>query len=388
MRILLLSFYFEPDLCAGSFRATALARALAARLGAGGGVQVLTTQPNRYRSYSRSADPVQSQPGLDIRRFALPSHRSGFVDQSRAFASYARQVLRHVRIAHYDCVVATSSRLMTAFLAALVARRKNLPLYLDLRDIFVDIVEDILPAAQAIFLLPWFRLIERYTVHTATRINLVSEGFRPYFDEHYPGKSYSYVPNGIDEEFYGVDFDRRQQGGQRLIVLYPGNLGEGQGLHRIVPGLAAAMQHTHEFWIVGDGGARAKLASATQGLDNVKLMPPVGRAELLEIYRACDILFLHLNDYPACRRVLPSKLFEFAAVGKPVLAGVSGHAAAFLQRLPGVALFPPCDVPAAVAALRGLGAGSIDRTEFVTAYRRARLMQELSADILSHCAPK
>jgi glycosyltransferase involved in cell wall biosynthesis len=383
MRILFLTFYFEPDLCAGSFRATALVPALAGQIGQGGCIEVLTTQPNRYRSFECNAPARESRPGVEIVRFALPMHRSGFLDQSLSFLSYAWQVLKFVRGRRYDIVLATSSRLMTAFLGALVSRWKRLPLYLDIRDIFVDTMQDVLPPLAARGMLPVFRGVERFTVRQAARINLVSEGFRTYFEKRHPGKRYGFVPNGIDEEF--LDFDFTSGGSRRagrLVVLYAGNVGEGQGLHRILPGLAAPTQATHEFWVVGDGGARAKLEKAVDGLDNVKIMLPVGRPALLSLYRDSDILFLHLNDYPAFRRVLPSKLFEYAATGKPILAGVAGQAAEVLSRLPGVALFPPCDVEAGRSALAAGTATAAPRADFVAAFRRDRLMRALSADIV------
>jgi glycosyltransferase involved in cell wall biosynthesis len=383
MRILFLTFYYEPDLCAGSFRATALVPVLAGQMGQGGCIEVLTTQPNRYRSFECHAAARESRPGVEIVRFALPMHRSGFLDQSLSFLSYAWQVVRFVRGRRYDAVLATSSRLMTAFLGALLSSWKRVPLYLDIRDIFVDTMQDVLPPLAARALLPVFRGMERYTVRQAARINLVSEGFRTYFEQRHPGKRYGFVPNGIDEEF--LDFDFTSGAGRkagRLVVLYAGNVGEGQGLHRILPGLAAATRPTHEFWIVGDGGARAKLERAVDGLDNVKIMQPVGRPALMALYRESDILFLHLNDYPAFRRVLPSKLFEYAATGKPILAGVAGQAAEMLGRLPGVALFPPCDVAAGLSALAAATAKPAPRAEFVATFRRDRLMRVLSADIL------
>src|SRR5688572_11770644 len=154
MRILFLTFYFEPDLCAGSFRATALVPALAGQIGQGGCIEVLTTQPNRYRSFECNAPARESRSGVEIVRFALPMHRSGFLDQSLSFLSYAWQVLKFVRGRRYDIVFATSSRLMTAFLGALVSRWKRLPLYLDIRDIFVDTMQDVLPPLAARGMLP------------------------------------------------------------------------------------------------------------------------------------------------------------------------------------------------------------------------------------------
>ena len=41
--------------------------------------------------------------------------------------------------------------------------------------------------------------IEKFTINAASHVNLVSEGFRDYFDKKYPLKSFTYYTNGIDE---------------------------------------------------------------------------------------------------------------------------------------------------------------------------------------------
>ena len=53
---------------------------------------------------------------------------------------------------------------------------------------------------------------------------------------------------------------------------------------------------------------------------------------LLEYYKNADILFLHLKNIAAFKRVLPSKVFEYGALGKPIVAGVSGYSANFIKQ--------------------------------------------------------
>ena len=159
MRILLLSFYFEPDLSAGSFRMAGLVEALQRQIGPEVRIDVLTTQPNRYASYFQAALPVEVRGAVTVKRFALSAHRSGFLDQSRAFAAYAYQVIQETRGSQYDLVFATSSRLFTATLGAFVASRMRAPLYLDIRDIFVDTLQDVLSPLAARLMLPIFRFV-------------------------------------------------------------------------------------------------------------------------------------------------------------------------------------------------------------------------------------
>lgn len=393
MRILILTFYFRPDLSAGSFRATALVDELHQMLGSESQIDVITTLPNRYHSFSLEAPHSEELPGVSIFRIALPRHKSGMVDQSRAFYAFSRSATQRVGKTKYDIVFATSSRLMTAVLAARISRRAGARLYLDIRDIFVDTMKDV--ASRASWLItPVAALLERYAINSAAKVNLVSPGFAEYFGKRYPTKRFSFITNGIDEEFVvgssALDPQPKRGVSEPRIVLYAGNMGEGQGLHEIIPQLAKRLGAKVHFKVIGDGGRKEALLTVISrlGVTNVELLPPMGRNELVESYRAADVLFLHLNDYPAFRKVLPSKVFEYGAMGKPVWAGVSGFAATFLQtELSNAVVFPPCDVESGVKSFSDLRFQNTARNGFVKKYARATVTHELAEDILSIADP-
>lgn len=386
MRLLVLSFYFPPDLSAGSFRTHHLVQALL-NASPGCDVTVVTTSPNRYHSF-RSVAPVQQDEGrLHVRRIELPAHRGGFLSQSRAFAVYASRTWRMARKLGCDAVFATSSRLMTGVLGAAVARRLGVPLYLDIRDIFVDTIGDVLPRPLSTLLKPSFAGLESFAVGSAASVNLVSEGFRDYFQRRHPRQRYTTFTNGIDPEFLEpLAPQPAGPAGRPLRIVYAGNIGDGQGLHAIVPALASRLAGRAEFEIIGDGGRRAELCRAitAAGCTNVLIREPVPRDRLREAYSNADVLFLHLNDYEAFAKVLPSKIFEYAATGRPILAGVRGYAATFLQsEVPNAAVFPPCDVLGAIESLQRLHLGVVDRTDFVARYARSSICARMAADILN-----
>ena len=386
MKILVLSFYYQPDLSAGSFRATSLVKALTVSA-PDVEIQVVTTLPNRYRSFTVDAPAAETADGLSIGRVALPPHRSGMLDQSKAFLSFARAACRMVRGEKYDFIFATSSRLMTAALGAWIAWRKKTPLYLDIRDIFVDTIKDVLRPSLAAFARPVFGILERWTIRRAQKVNLVSGGFREYFETRYPGQRFSYFTNGIDDEFLAVAPVRapERKNDRPLVAVYAGNLGEGQGLHLILPELAKRTSGTVHFRIFGDGGKKNQLLQAleTANVSNVAIYAPVPRDHLIEEYGKADILFLHLNNLDAFKKVLPSKVFEYGALGKPVWAGVPGFSADFIRsEIDNAAVFPPCDAAAAVAALSVLTIGTRPRPGFVEKYSRAAICQSMAADIL------
>jgi len=388
--MLFLSFYYPPDLCAGSFRATRLISALLEQLPDGAHIEVITTQPNRYSSYHNDAPELEELPKLTVRRIKVPAHKSGMIDQMWAFAAYARQVLKLVRNSDYQLVFGTSSRLMTAALSAYVARKKSAPLYLDIRDIFVDTLKDVLPKRIAPLIISFFSLLERWTIKRANRINLISGGFKAYFQARFSTQNYSYFSNCIDPEFIesdkGDDDNTAARQGSPLTALYAGNIGEGQGLHKIVPELAKQLEGRVVFRLIGDGGRKAQLEQRLAELDcrNVELLPPVKRNQLLAEYQKADILFVHLNDYDALRKVLPSKLFEYASTGKPVWAGVSGYPATFIEKeISNAAVFRPCNVDEAKNALPKLVLSCVKRPGFIEKFSCESIMKRMAADIIA-----
>ena len=386
MKILVLSLYYRPDLSAGSFRTTALVRALLERGPADLQIEVITTLPNRYSTFQQDAAALETSHRLRIQRIALPAHRSDIRGQSRAFLRFAREALTHLPSGPFDLIFATSSRLMTAVLGAWVARRMRTPLYLDLRDIFADTIAELLPAPVTWPARFFFGAVESWTVRRARRINLVSPGFENYFRRRYGDLPLSFFTNGIDDEFLSVPPRQlvRPAADRRIVILYAGNIGEGQGLHQILPELARSLRARARFVVIGDGGRRAALETALAGTDNVQLQAPMSRADLLSAYEAADVLFLHLGAYTAFEKVLPSKVFEYAALGKPLLAGVAGYAAQFIRaEISNAAVFAPCDAAAGLAAFDSLRIEDQPRPDFVAKYARNGIMQRMADDVLS-----
>ena len=384
MKILILTFYYKPDLCAGSFRSSAFINALRPLLKDNDSVDVITTMPNRYKTFRREAVSVEQDGNISIIRMQLPPHKSGFLDQAQAFLTYLIKTVRYSKGRDYDVVFATSSRLFTAFLGAVIAKMKRARLYLDIRDIFTDTMKSLLSTPISWMVLPVFLLVEKFTISTADKVNLVSEGFREYFRNIVPENNFSFFTNGIDEEFVGVSFEKERPT-DRKIITYAGNIGQGQGLEKIIPVIAKMTEREYEFWIVGDGGMHSELEEALkkQDVTNVVLTNPVGREELIRFYGQSDFLFLHLNDHAAFEKVLPSKIFEYAATGKPIIAGVSGFASKFIsENVENAAVFKPCDHEDFLRKLKSLRNEEKKRDEFVKKYTSTFMMRQMAQDFM------
>ncbi len=233
-------------------------------------------------------------------------------------------------------------------------------------------------------MIPLFLLVEKFTMNNARKINLVSKGFGPYFQRKYQ-KQYSFFPNGIDDDFLHFSFNNSSTASSdKVIFTYAGNIGDGQGLEKIIPKIAQAYNNI-ECYIIGDGRRKNILKERTAHLQNVRLLNPVNRKELVAFYKQSDVLFLHLNDYQAFKKVLPSKLFEYAATYKPIIAGVDGYAKEFLEKhLPDSLIFKPCNFADFCNKYDHFGR-VVDiekRKDFISKFSRQKIMKAMAKDFL------
>ena len=387
MKILILSFNYQPDFCAGSFRSTALVKYLRQEMDEGDHIEVITTMPNRYKSLKNPALNYEEDDKVIIQRIPVLDHNNSQILQIFSFIIYAYKVLQLIGNQEYNCIYASSARLATAWLGARISNQKRIPLFLDIRDIFTENIRDTSRFAK-LFLLPILKRVEKYTVQSAAHINFVSEGFRNAFD-YYKGKI-TFFTNGIDEVFLGKNYDKNCSNEPKIIT-YAGNIGEGQGLERIIPEAAKALAGKYIFNIIGDGGTKHKLARKLSDLqvDNVNLIPPVNQTDLVKYYQESDYLFLHLNDYKAFEKVLPSKIFEYAATNKTIIAGVAGYAKDFIQaNIENAFVFDSGDVESLVKFLTNHQLAPKDRFDFIQQYNRSTIMRLMAKSMLSLAKPR
>ncbi|GAB4044463.1 glycosyltransferase family 4 protein [Spirosoma jeollabukense] len=390
MKILYLTFYFAPDIGPGAFRNTATVDELARQLPQNSHIQVVTTKPNRYESFKPAISDYERRSNGDClittERIRIPRHGNGQLSQIWSFMVYGWAAYRLTKNHRYELVVASSSRLATAFLGAFIARKYQTPLFLDIRDLFREVMlEKLRNSGVRALLNPVLRAVERYTFGYASHINLVSEAFRSYF-KSYPLATFSYLTNGIDDVFLSIPPSQPYPGSSIRTLLYAGNIGEGQALHKVIPQAARLLGATYRFVVFGGGGAaRRKLEKAIQleKVTNVDLYDPVTQSELLVEYQKADYLFVHLDDLEAFKRVLPSKFFELGATDKPIVAGVAGYAASFVQeQLENSILFNPGDVVDLVRQLRETPYRTQGRAGFRARFQRRAISQQLARQML------
>jgi len=395
LKIVFFTFYYPPDLCAGSFRAISLAKELSKKIGRNDELHIITTHPNRYIEFREKAKDFELISNVRIHRIKVPSHRSSMISQIPSFAVYAFLAFIKCKKIRPNLIIGTSSRLMTGVLAGISAYKMNCKYFIDLRDIFSETISELISrkvrflgrVSEAIF-----NLLEKRLLEGASGVNVVSEGFYNYFRiKGINTSNWTFFPNGVDREFIDTKFDDDKPKSNSLkVIMYAGNIGSGQGLEKVLPSVAKKLEGSYHFIVIGGGGASYKLVNAirNKNVKNIEILPPVSREKLIKYYQEASILFLHLNDISAFKRVLPSKIFEYSVIGKPIVAGLSGYSAKFMNdNVPHAALFNPGDASGFLNAIKeaeNLIIKNKDISVFVEEYSRQKIMDAMAKHILSN----
>jgi glycosyltransferase involved in cell wall biosynthesis len=268
-------------------------------------------------------------------------------------------VLAAGRRERYD-VAYSSSGPFTSHLAGLLLKRlTGKPWVAELRDGWYRWNRAIFPDYPA-----WRDLLERRleaaALRTADRVILVTERMARSFRCQYedlPADHFSVVSNGFDPAQLRMSAAGSRSGWE---VLHAGALYYGRSLASFLEATKRLLDRDPAFardfrlTLVGtlDGSARAELARSGIGDDRVRLVGQVDHASALEAMRAADALLLVANTTPGAEATVPGKLFEYLAIGRPVLAiAPTESSTADVLRLTGGGWLAAADDPEDIACV-------------------------------------
>nr|WP_277933343.1 glycosyltransferase family 4 protein [Micrococcus aloeverae] len=252
-----------------------------------------------------------------------------------------------------DVVVATVPALPVVVPGVVLSRLWRRPLVLEMRDAWPDLAHEA-GVHQGLLGVAMERVVTGGQ-RAARLVVTVTDGFA----ETLRGRGVRVVRtlgNGVDLARLAVA-PRRERAAGELHVLYLGNLGESQGLERLVEA-AAALRASHpgvRVRIVGEGTRREDLEALDARLGGAaEILGPVAGEDVAAQYAWADTLVVALRaDWPSFRHTVPSKTYEVLAVGRHVTGMVTGEAARTLEDAGGADVVGPRteDLVAHLAAL-------------------------------------
>jgi glycosyltransferase involved in cell wall biosynthesis len=343
MQILFLTDNFPPETNAPATRTFEHARRW---VRAGAKVTVVTTQPNfpagkifpgyRNRLFQREwIDGVET-----IRVWTYITANEGFVRRTLDYMSFmVTGFLASLFLPRPNVIVSTSPQFFTACAAYVLSLFKRRPFVFELRDLWPDSIIAVGAMRESAAIRALKRL-EYFLYRKAARIVSVTNSFKSVLSGNgVPADRIAVVRNGADLKGFTPgpkpdDLVEKHGLQGKFVAAYIGTIGMAHGLGTILE-TAERMKANRNvaFVLIGDGAERVRLQQEAQrrGLDNVIFAGSVGKDEIVRYWRLADAALVLLRDRPVFRHVLPSKIFEAMATGRPIILGVLGESAALLE---------------------------------------------------------
>jgi glycosyltransferase involved in cell wall biosynthesis len=221
--------------------------------------------------------------------------------------------------------------ILTNYLALRASKKKGIPFVFQVLEPNYEMIPSKL-------LRPIGKLIERRIFRDADKVVVINEGLREYALRMgaRPDKT-CVIRAGIDHERFGSHVDgtavRRQYGiaEHEKVLFFMGWLYHFSGLKEVLAELAklGGEDVGVKLLIVGDGDAFEELQRMRTdlGLENcVTLAGKRPYEKIPEFIAASDVCLLPAYNNKIMRDIVPIKMYEYMAMGKPVIA----------TRLPGV----------------------------------------------------
>jgi len=138
---------------------------------------------------------------------------------------------------------------------------------------------------------------------------------------------------------------------RELHVLYAGTLGRAQKLDNALKAtkIAQSAGLQIKLKLVGDGATWHALREEARKLELEAEFYPRGNAdELAEFYTWADTALVHLTDWEALKRAIPSKTYELMELGIHISGALNGEASSLIKEL-GAGHVVPAEDPEALA---------------------------------------
>ena len=266
---------------------------------------------------------------------------------------------------------------------ALLSRRLKVPLILEYNGSEAWVAKHWDPNP----LLSWIRLCEEVTLRCAARVIVVSEVLREELLERgIPANRIRVNPNAVDPSYFypgrGRELGRRQLDVEpdEVLIGFVGSFSLWHGIEilqqAIVSLLSSSPPRRLRFVLIGDGllhGEMLAALAAYQATGEVIFTGPLPRDKVAEYLDASDILVSPHIPMPDGSRFFgsPTKLFEYMAMGKGIVASRLDQLAEVLEHDRTAWLITPGNVEELAEAILRLALDQPKREALGSAARRA-----------------
>lgn len=351
MRILFLTDNFPPE---SNAPATRTYEHCIEWIKRGAEVTVITCAPNFpkgevYPEYKNKLYQVEMMDGIKvIRVWSYITPNRGLFKRILDYLSFCISGFIASLFVKTDIIIATSPQLFTAVAGYLSSVFKRKPWIMEVRDLWPESIKAVGAMRESQILKLLDRLV-MFLYRKANKIIVVTESFKPQI--HACGaknENIHIVKNGVHlYKFKQSERDqiliKKYKLENKFVVAYIGTHGMAHNLDFILDSAKEVKNSNIHFLFIGDGAMKSRLVKKLKDLklENVTMLDPIPKKSVPKHINIADVALIPLKKKDTFKKVLPSKIFENAAMGKPILLGVEGEAKEVVESFNAGVAFEP-----------------------------------------------
>ena len=205
MKYLFLSYYYPPDIGAGSFRSQKFIEKFVKEvLSSSDKLYIISSSPNRYdKNLNINTKLKNNDSRIEYIKINVYNHKErAFLKILSGIKYFLFTIINIFKIKPQICIC-TTARTVSGLAVYIPSVFLNYKYFIDIRDLFSEVLNDIWPKnfffKSLIFLI---KKIENKIFKSALSVNLVSPGFNDYFKKnHISLKNVTKFTNGLEEVF-------------------------------------------------------------------------------------------------------------------------------------------------------------------------------------------
>jgi len=333
----------------------------------GAEVTVVTCAPNFpagkvFKGYRNRLRQTEWMSGIKVVRvWSYITPNVGFAKRIADYLSFALSAFIAGLTEKPDVIIATSPQFFTTLAGYGLSLAKRRPWIFELRDLWPESIAAV-GAMKRGRLVRWLEKLELFLYRKADRIIAVTPAFRANLIERgVAANKIGVVTNGVDKTLFepspkdGLLCEQLALN-DKFVVGYIGTHGMAHGLEFILRSLSKLNTQDIHFLFIGDGAEKKKLLEIREqfAITNVSFVDSVTKNEVARYLSVLDVALVPLRRSETFKTVIPSKIFEAAAMRKPILLGVDGQAREIIESYGAGLYFEPENQEAFLRQLKRL----------------------------------
>ncbi|HDJ89964.1 MAG TPA: glycosyltransferase WbuB, partial [Thermoprotei archaeon] len=340
LKVLIIAQYFPSDMGGGATRAYNVAKGLVLN---GCRVTVISAFPhyphgNIPPKYRWKPLKIEYMDGIKvIRTLILPITSKGLVRRMVLFATFIFSSLFAIPlIGDIDVIWAANPNILSIIPAMIYGFIKRAPVTLNVDDPWPEDLYSFKLVKKNSYFSKIAEFLARMAYHYAKIITPISPGYIKIISGRYgvDRKKIHIIRAGVDiHKFKPL---KKVSDNNEFKIVYTGAFSIAYDFDQIL--LAAKIlekKNKNIKFILQGGGELAnyiKTRVKNLGLKNVKVIDKiVSRDKVAEILNMADVLILPLRDFGKPYLGISSKLYEYQAVGKPIICCAIGQPAEYIK---------------------------------------------------------